>query len=109
MTNVTAIALQTINITNQLPSNEQIRVVLGEKLVKLNEALVSNNSVGFDLSIELRYIHASLKSNPSVAYMLTDEEIGILTKGFSKETAIVLISPKVKAPKAAVMLSIDDI
>jgi hypothetical protein len=96
-------------MADTLPTTRELRSLLSEKLAKLKESLASNNSVGFDLSTELRYIHATLKSNPAIGYMLSDEEIGIITKGFSIETSIVLVAPKVKVAKAAIALSIDDI
>ena len=82
---------------------------LSARLIKLKESLAGNKAIDFNLSDELRYIHSSLKSNPSVTYLLTDEEIGIITKGFSIETSIVLVAPKVKVPKVSASLSIDDI
>jgi hypothetical protein len=83
---------------------------LKTKLAQLDEALASNTSLSFDLATELKYIHSSLKANPELALILTDEEIGIITKGFAKETNIVLNSPKAKKPaKAFKELTVDDI
>lgn len=83
---------------------------LKTKLAQLEEALSSNTSLNFDLATELKYIHASLKSNPEFGLILTDEEIGTITRGFAKETNIVLNSPKAKKPaKTFKELTVDDI
>lgn len=95
------------NETNELTNS--IHAQLTSRLLLLKESLASNNSVGFSLPEELRFIHASLRANPSITYLLSDEEIGVITKGFSIETSIVLVAPKVKVPKAQMTLSVDDI
>jgi hypothetical protein len=83
---------------------------LKDRLAKLEISLASNTSLSFDLATELKYIHSSLKANPEIALILTDEEIGTITKGFAKETNIVLNAPKAKKPaKAFKELTVDDI
>lgn len=101
----------TLNPSNipQVPSQAQVHADLSNRLAKLKDAFAGNKAVDFDMGNELRYVHSSLRSNPAISYLLTDEEIGIITRGFSQETSIVLVAPKVKVAKAPVALSLDDI
>ena len=80
---------------------------LSNKLSQLDAALKSNTNVGFDMATELRYIHKSLLENPQVTYLLTDEQIGTMVKGFSKESSIVILAPKPKT-KSTKAMSLDD-
>ena len=97
-------------VTNQEESNADLKEKLSNRIQLLKEALASNNSATFDMPNELKYIHSTLKNNPHITYLLEDEEIGVIVQGFSKETNIVLLAPKIKTPKKATpQLSLEDI
>ena len=98
------------NTNLQADFNNDLKEKLSSRLALMKEALKSNDAATFDMANELKYIHTTLSSNPAVTYLLSDEEIGVLVQGFSKETNIVMLAPKAKKPSTkSPILSLDDI
>jgi hypothetical protein len=76
---------------------------------KLANSIASLSSLT-ELGQELKYIHGQLRDDPELAIILTDEQIGEIVKAFSKESTLVILTGKPKAaPKAKVVLTLDEI
>lgn len=93
---------------NQADYTSHVHNIISEKIAKLEDTLQSNSTVGFDMATELSYIHRTLKENRQVTFLLTDEQIGSIVKGFSKEANIVISAAAPKKVKSKTPLSIED-
>lgn len=58
-------------------------VVVREQIASLQEALLSAHPT---MPILLREIHKTLKADPEVVTLLSEEEIGVVVNGLSKQT-----------------------
>lgn len=89
--------------------NREVAELLVTKIQLIKDSLSGNPAVGFDLSTELRHVHQQLRDDPNAVDILTDEQIGVLVKGWSRETNIIINAPKIKVAKTVdKLLSVDD-
>jgi len=73
-------------------------LAIAEPLADITLALTSDSSAG--LPAMMAKLHAGLRANPDCALLLTDEEIGIVSKAYRTASGIALASkaPAGKAP-----------
>lgn len=68
---------------------------LKEKVATLQEALLNAHPT---MPVLLRTIHQQLRADPELVTVLTEEEIGIIVSGLSKQTNTEIATTVTKAP-----------
>jgi hypothetical protein len=83
---------------------EQVR----ESIASMQTALLSAHP---DLPSLLRKIHTTLKANPDIVTLLSEDEIGIIVNGLSRQQNITIASSISKGGKGKTIksLTVDDL
>lgn len=95
-------------MTEQLTKSQQLQ----EKISDLQAKLLANDSM---MPVLLREIHTKLREDAEVVTLLTDEEIGVIVSGLSKQMGLAISAKAVKESKSAggkaklSQLTIDDL
>jgi hypothetical protein len=78
-----------------------------EKILTLQTQLLSQHPLMPTLLAE---IHSTLRDNPDCVTLLTEEEIGVIVNGLSKQTATEIATTALKSKsKSLKQLSLDDL
>lgn len=78
-------------------------VVVQEQIENLKNALLSAHPT---MPILLREIHKTLKADPEVVTLLSEEDIGVIVKGLSKQTQTTIATSLASGKKGKSIKSI---
>lgn len=85
-----------------------IATQLNESIADLQDKLLSAHP---EMPVLLRKIHQQLKKDPECVTLLSDEQIGVIVNGLSKQTATIIATSLAKGGKGKAIknLGVDDL